>query len=82
MYHFSFAVFSYCWALWYLFFVKEKYVFMYDLGAEVGGDLWGASDGHRGRELTEEQVCLFGGETKAGKGPDWGGTLWHHTIIF
>lgn len=48
---------------------------MYDLGAEVGGDSRGASEGHRGRELTEEQVCLFGGETEAGKGSDRGGTF-------
>lgn len=51
--------FIFCW-----------HVFMCDPGTEVGGDLRGAPEGHRGRELTEEQVCLSWGQMEAEKG--WG----------
>lgn len=53
---------------------------MCDHGAEVGGDSWGTPEGHRGRELTEEQVFLSRGETEAEGRTDWGGTFCSLTV--
>lgn len=84
-YHFSFTVFfifiigvKLQWEAMYLTDLLSVFentsgcVFVCDLGAEVGGDSWWASEGHRGGELPEEQVCWSGGETEAEKGSDRG----------
>lgn len=47
---------------------------MCDLGAETGGDSWGAAEGRRGREPAERQVCMFRGGEEAEEGSDQGNT--------